>query len=184
MPKVVFVTAYDQYAIQAFDENALDYLLKPFDEPRFQKCLERIRTHLPHDQLQKDQDQLMTTLTRLASNTSSERYLKKIACKQQGKIHFVEVADVIWIESEGAFCKLHLKEGFQLVNMSIKRLEELLDPDTHLRIHKSHMVGLDYIESIEPYFHGEYIINLNNSAKLKLSRSYKNRLDQIINQYK
>lgn len=184
LPKIVFVTAYDQYAIQAFEENALDYLLKPFDEERFQKSLHRIRKSFSSRQQSSDTDHLMTALHQLVDQNQGDRYLKKINCKQRGKIRFIPVSEVMWIESEGAFCKLHLKQGMELTNLSIKRLEQLLDPETHLRIHKSFIVGFDYIESIEPYFHGEYMINLVNGKSLKLSRGYKQRLDQIINQYK
>ncbi|MCE7995380.1 MAG: response regulator transcription factor [Roseivirga sp.] len=186
LPLIVFVTAYHDYAIKAFEENALDYILKPFDQDRFQKTLERIREQLKqertaaHDQVNK----LMTAFEAMLGQQAGKGYLKKISCKQKGKIRFLPVDEILWVESEGAFCKLHLERGMELTNLSIKRLEQLLDPATHLRIHKSHMVNIDAIESIEPYFHGEYMINLINGKALKLSRGYKDRLERIINQYK
>ena len=87
-------------------------------------------------------------------------------------------------KSAGSFSKLHMGKTIELVNFSIKQLEELLDPSQHIRIHKSHMINLDKIQSIESYFHGEYILTMLCGTKLKLSRGYKNRLDQIVNQYK
>lgn len=187
LPLIVFVTAYHDYAIKAFEENALDYILKPFDQSRFQKSLERIRKRLDAkgqrdgpDQL----DKLMNAFEAMLEQDTGKRYLKKISCKQKGKIRFVPVEDILWIESEGSFCKLHLNHGMELTNLSIKSLEQLLDPATHLRVHKSQMVNIEAIESIEPYFHGEYMINMRNGKTLKLSRSYKDRLEQIMNQYK
>lgn len=187
LPLVVFVTAYHDYAIRAFEENALDYILKPFDQSRFQKSLDRIRKQFNSDGAPDSQDQLdrlMFAFEAMLKKDSGKRYLKKISCKQKGKIRFIPVDDILWIESEGSFCKLHLDRGFELTNLSVKNLEQLLDPTTHLRVHKSHMVNVDAIESIEPYFHGEYMINLANGTSLKLSRSYKDRLELIMNQYK
>lgn len=186
LPLIVFVTAYHDYAIKAFEENALDYILKPFDQDRFKKTLVRIREQLKQNQLPQASDQLdklMTVFEKMMGYDSGKRYLKKISCKQKGKIRFLPVAEILWIESEGSFCKLHLERRMELTNLSIKSLEQLLDPRTHLRIHKSHMVNIDAIESIEPYFHGEYMINLINGKSLKLSRGYKDRLEQIMNQY-
>lgn len=187
LPLIVFVTAYYDYAIKAFEENALDYILKPFDQARFQKSLERIRKQLDTKNQSHDSDQLdklMSAFETMLEQEGGKRYLKKIGCKQKGKIRFVPVDEILWIESEGAFCKLHLDRGMELTNLSVKSLEQLLDPTTHLRIHKSHMVNIEAIESIEPYFHGEYMISLCNGKSLKLSRSYKDRLEQIMNQYK
>ncbi|GAB5525184.1 MAG: LytTR family DNA-binding domain-containing protein [Roseivirga sp.] len=187
LPLIVFVTAYHDYAIKAFEENALDYILKPFDQARFQKSLERIRKQLNagnQSDGSNQLDKLMGAFETMLEQDKDKRYLKKISCKQRGKIHFVPVEEILWIESEGAFCKLHLDRGMELTNLPVKRLEQLLDPATHLRIHKSHMVNVDAIESIEPYFHGEYMINMRNGKNLKLSRSYKDRLEHIINQYK
>ncbi len=187
LPLIVFVTAYHDYAIKAFEENALDYILKPFDQTRFQKSLDRIRKQLKSDSTANDTDhldKLMSAFETMLEQDTDKRYLKKISCKQKGKIRFVPVSDILWIESEGAFCKLHLDQGMELTNLSVKSLEQLLDPATHLRVHKSHMVNIEAIESIEPYFHGEYMINMSNGKSLKLSRSYKDRLEQIMNQYK
>lgn len=187
LPLIVFVTAYHDYAIKAFEENALDYILKPFDQTRFDKSLVRIREQLrtgTNSTGNNQLDKLMNALEQLLGQESDSRYLKKISCKQKGKIRFVPVDDILWIESEGAFCKLHLNRGLELTNLSIKRLEQLLDPATHIRVHKSHIVNIESIASIEPYYHGEYMINLINGKTLKLSRGYKDRLEQIMNQYK
>lgn len=186
LPMVIFVTAFDQYAVKAFEENALDYLLKPFDHERFRQSLDRARQQLSKDgrSHMNESEALLEVFSLLLNKPGQSRYLKKINCKHKGKISFIPVEEVLWIESEGGFCKLHLAKGMQLTNLSIKRLEELLDPATHLRIHKSHMINIDRIESIEPYFHGEYMVNLQGGQSLKLSRGYKDRLEGILNQYK
>jgi two-component system LytT family response regulator len=187
LPLIVFVTAYHDYAVKAFEENALDYILKPFDQARFQKSINRIKKQLsqgPSVGTEYKLNQLIQVFDSLIDKSEPGRYLKKISCKQKGKIRFVPVEDIYWIESEGAFCKLHLAQSLELTNLSIKQLEQLLDPATHLRIHKSHIVNIECIESIEPYFRGEYMINLRNGQTLKLSRSYKDRLEKILNQYK
>ncbi len=184
LPVIIFITAYNEYAVKAFEENALDYILKPFDQGRFQKTLGRIRNHLSKPVESTSIDNILAAFQGLVDKKGGNRYLKKISCKNKGTIKFVPVDDILWIESEGSFCKLHLAESFELTNLSIKRLEDLLDPSTHLRIHKSHMVNIDQIETIEPYFHGEYMVNLNGGQTLKLSRGYKSRLESILNQYK
>ena len=186
IPTIVFVTAYNQYAVRAFEENALDYILKPFDQERFRKSLDRIRNQLNSSTTDQPQslDGMLAILEKMMDKRDGSRYLKKISCKQRGKIKFVPVEDINWIESEGAFCKLHLDKGMELTNLSIKKLEELLDPETHLRIHKSHMVNIEKIDSIEPYFHGEYMVHMQSGNTLKLSRSYKTKLEIILNQYK
>ncbi len=183
LPLIVFITAYNEHAIKAFEENALDYILKPFDESRFQKTLNRIRESMTNTPTPPSLDLLQETLRGLVNTTGDNQYLKKIACKQKGIIKLIPTDQIFWIESEGSFCKLHLEASFVISNLSIKKLEELIDPKSHLRIHRSHMVNVDKIESIEPYFHGEYMVNLNNGVTLKLSRSYKEKLGSILNQY-
>ena len=172
--------------MKAFEENAIDYILKPFDQDRFNKSLQRILRHLEDKQKKNTQsfDGLLNAFEQIIDTQSGSKYLKKISCKHRGKIKFVSLEDIVWIESEGSFCKLHLAKGLEITNLSIKRLEELLDPKTHLRIHKSHMINIDCIETIEPYFHGEYMVNLDGGQTLKLSRGYKDRLQGILHQFK
>jgi two-component system, LytTR family, response regulator len=186
LPTIVFITAFNKYAVKAFDDNALDYILKPFDHERFRKSLNRIRKQLhPNtDSPIQSLDEVLRVFEKILNKKGDSKFLKKISCKQKGKIRFIAVEDIIWIESEGAFCKVYLNTGFELTNLSIKMLEELLDPNTHIRVHKSHMVNIDKIESIEPYFHGEYMINMQGGKALKLSRGYKERIQSILNQFK
>ncbi|MEP5611091.1 MAG: LytTR family DNA-binding domain-containing protein [Cyclobacteriaceae bacterium] len=181
-PHVVFITAYHHYAVRAFEENAIDYLLKPFDRDRFEKMLEKVLT-----EMDKNREVPLQGLSKMLQNfqeLKDEKYLSKIPVKRKGKILFIPVDHIIWIESSGSFTKLHLADSIEISNSSISQIEKDLDPTLHIRIHKSHMVNLDKIKSIESYFHGEYIITLSDGTDLKLSRSYKNKLNQIMNQYK
>ena len=186
MPLIIFVTAYNQYAVKAFEQHAVDYLLKPFDEERLLNAIDRARERLkrPGQQSKNELSSIRSMLEQLPPFSNAGQYLKKIPCKQRGKISLIDVNDVIWIESEGAFCKLHTPWGTELTNHAIGHLEESLDPKTHLRIHKSHIVNLNEIKTIEPYFHGEYSLLLKNGITLKLSRGYKSRIGAILNQYK
>ena len=182
LPKIVFITAFKEYAIKAFEENAIDYILKPFSEDRFQKMLDRIATATKQTN-DLSFEVIQGVIEKL--QLKEESFLKKIPVKKKGKIRFIQVHDVVWIESDGAYLKLHLKDqSKELVSFSMKELENKLDSRQHIRIHKSYMVNIEEIESMEPYFHGEYILIMSDGTELKLSRSYKEKLDQILNQYK
>lgn len=178
---VVFITAFEQYAIKAFEENAIDYILKPFDKDRFEKMLERVLDLKRKENLfwKAGQAEAVKNL----NEAQKDQYLKKVTTKQKGLIQFIPVESIVSIESQGAFSKLHVASNFQISNLSIKQLETLLDPKQFIRIHKSHIVNLDHIQSMESYFHGEYILHMSNQQNIKLSRSYKHKLEVIMNQY-
>jgi two-component system LytT family response regulator len=180
LPAFVFITAFDQYAIKAFEKSAVDYLLKPYDDDRFYKCLEKarqvIRTQSMQTQLQRVED-LLTSL----QTTLPIQYKKKLISKVNGQITFVPVEIIFNIESEGNFVKLHTQDGVKLANYTFKQLEQILDPSQFVRIHKSNIVNINCIETMESYFHGDYIITLKSGSKLKLSRNYKESLDHILN---
>ncbi len=174
----VFITAFEQYAVMAFEENAADYILKPYTEERFEAMLNRV--------LEKIDQEVVPAKVRQAGwpdLPATPRYLAKLTCKSKGKIRLLNVSSVCAIESAGAFCKLKTDNTTEFTNLTMKELEKMLDPTKFLRIHKSFMVNIDHIESLESYFHGEYILHLSNGAQVKLSRSYKDRLTKILNQY-
>lgn len=181
-PHIVFITAFESYAIRAFEENAIDYILKPFNKERFDKMIDRVR-YVTSQNNPGLLNELNKAVQRI-QKPERKKYLKRISSKRNGRIYFIPIEEIIWIESAGSFSKLHMEKNIELANFSIKQLEELLDPSQHIRIHKSHMVNLDRIQSIESYFHGEYILTMSCGTTLKLSRGYKNRIDQIVNQYK
>jgi two-component system LytT family response regulator len=187
LPFFVFVTAYDHYAIRAFDNNALDYLLKPYDDARFYRSLEKVRQTLHMKGLQvltSQLENLIRTLdqTRPAS-PAPVAYLRKLVIKQNGRILFVPTDEIYYVESESNFVKVYTPGGMHVANYTCKQLEELLDPKQFTRIHKSFLVNIEQIHSVETHFHGDYLIKLKNGGLLKLSRNYKNKLDLILNQY-
>ena len=184
MPVVIFVTAYDQYALRAFEVQALDYLLKPFDAERFAQAFRRARSQLragdappPErllgllDALSEKQKQLDQLLSR-----GSERYLERLMVKSAGKIFFVRTAEVHWLEAEGNYIRLHLGGRSHLIRETMNNLETRLDPERFARIHRSTIVNLDQIKELRPWFGGDYLVFLQDGTELKLSRSYRERL--------
>ncbi|MBO6524216.1 MAG: response regulator transcription factor [Balneolaceae bacterium] len=179
---IVFITAYKEYAIEAFEENAIDYILKPFSEDRFNKMLDRVADeNKSGNEISLQAIQKVVDILQVREKRS---FLKKISVKKKGKISFISVDQIMWMESEGAYLKLHLKDkSWELVNYSMKEIESELDPERYIRIHKSYIVNIEEIESMESYFHGEYIVTMNDGNELKLSRTYKEKLNLILKQY-
>ncbi|HEY8937861.1 MAG TPA: LytTR family DNA-binding domain-containing protein [Cyclobacteriaceae bacterium] len=180
MPAFVFVTAFDQYAIKAFEKSAVDYLLKPYDDERFYKSLEKAKQAIQTQNVQTQLQRVENLLTSFQT-TSPIAYKKKLISKNNGQITLVPVETIFNIESEGNFVKIHTQQGIKLGNYTFKQLEQILDPSQFVRIHKSNIVNIHWIEMMESHFHGDYIITLKNGVKLKLSRNYKESLDHIIN---
>jgi two-component system LytT family response regulator len=177
MPQVVFVTAHDQYAIQAFEINALDYLLKPVIEERFVKALlrakDRIRSNLTAD----SNRQIIGLLETIASPRS---YVKRLAVRSAGKTVFVNVEDVDWIQAAENYVELHAGRASYLLHVTMNTLEKSLDPEIFLRIHRSIIVNLVRIKNLEPGAHGEYVITLRDGARLQSGRTYSSRLRALV----
>lgn len=179
MPIVVFVTAYQEHALRAFDVDALDYLLKPFDSKRFAEALQRARRQI--ELLRSGdgvlQQRLLKALRHLPSGTE---YVTRLAVKNQGRVYFVNVDEIQWIEADGKYVHLHTMEATHLLRMSMQGLEEKLDPERFARIHRSTIVNLDAVSELQPMFHGDYAVMLRNGKELTLSRSYKPRLRKLL----
>jgi len=172
MPVVIFVTAYDQYALQAFDVHALDYLLKPFDRERFQKALERARVHLRHKDLDALSHRLQALLDQ-AHPAKKNTYLKRLAVKTGGQVFFLNVEEIDWIEAAGNYAGLHIKEKTHLIRETMSDLEARLSPELFLRIHRSTIVNRDRIKALKPVSNGEYVLTLHDGTRLASSRSYR-----------
>jgi two-component system LytT family response regulator len=157
-PVIVFVTAYDEYAVRAFEVNAVDYLLKPFDRERFHRALKRA----------KDQ------IRRVPS--SDRRYSDRLVVRSGGRIFFLKSEEVDWIAAEGNYVRLHVKTESFLLRTTITNLEQQLDPAKFARIHRSQIVNIDRIRELRPWWHGEYHVLLKDGSRLTLSRSYRHRL--------
>jgi len=184
MPTVVFVTAYDQYALRAFDVAALDYLLKPFDDERFAAALDRAKAQIRQaevGQLSRRLIALLETQTAEAdarAEAPPQGYLKRVMLKTGGRVIFRKVEEIDYIEAEGDYVRLHMGEESHLLRDTMKRLEEQLDPSRFARTHRSTIVNLDRIKELHPYFHGDYIVLLKDGTELKLSRGRRADLER------
>jgi len=167
MPDVVFVTAHDQFAIQAFEINALDYLLKPVAEERFAEALQRTRLH---PRRRGDDSELMMSL--LQTLASPSKRLTRIAVRSAGKTRFVDLADVLWIQAAENYVQLHTANSRHLVHATIHSLLERLDPEVFVRIHRSAIVNVGHIREIESAGQSDYVLTLDNGFSVQSSRTY------------
>jgi two-component system LytT family response regulator len=173
MPPVVFVTAYDRYALRAFDVHALDYLLKPFDRERFQQALSRARQHLER----RDAGELQRRLLELVQDLrSSPQRPERFVIKTGGRVFFVRTDEIDWIEAAGNYVKLHVGSEAHLLRQTMNALEAQLDPDHFFRIHRCHIVNIERVKELQPWFNGEYVVFLRSGARLTLSRGYREKL--------
>ena len=170
LPAVVFVTAYDEYAIRAFEVHAVDYLLKPFDEERFGIALRRTRSRLGERRQQALDERLEAVLTELRAR---EQYADRLLVKSEGRVTVVQVDEVDWIEAADNYVRVHTSRGRYLVREPIKALERKLNPRHFARVHRSAIVNLTRVRELQPMFGGEYVIMLSTGTKLTLSRGYR-----------
>ena len=179
MPVVVFVTAYDQYAIDAFEVQAVDYLLKPYHQERFKKSFNRAL-----DQVQQarqaqsspvhDSTAVMKKL--LEEINKEKKYLQRIMVKKGPRYFFVKTADIRYISAEEKYIKLHSQEESYLVRDALGRIQQRLDPEKFVRIHRSYIVNLEFIKEVQPWSHGDYVVILEDGTRLSLSRRFSERL--------
>jgi two-component system LytT family response regulator len=179
MPTVIFVTAYDRYALRAFEVHALDYLLKPFDEQRFAAALHRARAHLER----KNLDGLGRRLQALLDDMHPRgKYAERLVVKSGGRIFFLSVAEVDWIEAADNYVRLHAGSTSHLLRETMNSLERRLDPDEFVRVHRSRMVNVQKIKELQPMFRGEYDIMLRNGTRLETGRGYRDRVQRLLNE--
>jgi two-component system, LytTR family, response regulator len=172
MPYVIFVTAYDHYAIQAFEVHALDYLLKPFDKKRFQDSLNRAKAQIQLDRQQPNLEALLKEI--------KPSYLERLVIKSRGNVFFLKTDEIDWIEAQGKYELLHTKQGNHLIREGMNKLQAELDPKKFVRIHKSTIVNIDRIERLQPLFHGDFRVFLRNGTTLTISRRYREKLEQLL----
>ncbi len=185
MPLTIFVTAYDEYALDAFEAQALDYLLKPIDEERFEEALDRARAQLQQAEASALSDQLRGLLRQYAEEEHTEDdepppSIERFTVRSRNRIYFVDVADVQWVESEGDYVALHDGEETHLVRKTMKELEERLDSRRFLRVHRSYIVNTDYVEELRPLDHGTYRLIMAAGTPLKTSRGYSENVEALI----
>src|SRR5687767_6172847 len=178
MPAVIFVTAYDRYALRAFEVHALDYLLKPFDDDRFAGALQRARQHIER----KDIDDLGRRLQGLLDDLQPRsKYADRLVIKSAGRIFFLSVAEVDWIEAADNYVRLHAGSESHLLRETMNNLEKKLDPNQFLRIHRSRIVNSQRVKELRPLFRGEYDIMLKDGTRLETGRGYRDRVQRLLN---
>jgi two-component system LytT family response regulator len=174
LPNVVFVTAYDEYAVQAFDAHALDYLLKPFREERLRSAVERARTAIAR----RAQDMAPGPLQALLGDLKGTEAPDHLVVRSPGKIRFVPVGDVDWIEAAGNYVMIHAGKDSHLMRETMIDLERRLDPELFLRTHRGALVAVDRIREIRLSSSGDGRVLLRSGAEVPLSRRFRKRLDE------
>jgi len=194
LPIVVFVTAYDQYAIQAFEARAIDYLLKPIDETRFAEALERVRQHLAARTAAQQRDKLMQIIADITGcgEIVLDELLEKgryalgaprpdiLPIRQGRETVRVPVASIQWVDAAGDYMCIHAAGETHILRGTMKELEDLLDPKLFQRVHRSTIVNLRLVRSLRAHMNGEYFLTLEGGHELKLSRTYRDKIEYFL----
>jgi two-component system LytT family response regulator len=178
MPTVIFVTAYDQYALKAFEVNALDYLLKPFDRSRFQKTLERAKAMIRGLHHGKVNTQLLSLLGVLRRE---QEIPDRFVIKSAGRVVFLRIEEIDWLRTVGNYVRLQVGRDAHLMRETMNGMEAKLSPDKFMRIHRSTIVNLDRVKEVQPWAKGEYVVIMRDGTRLIMSRRYRERLNERLN---
>jgi two-component system, LytTR family, response regulator len=177
MPTTIFITAYDKFAVRAFETNAVDYLLKPFDKERLMRAVDRAKKEIER-QMPDDFKKRLEVL--LEDVRPRPRYLKRIPIKSPKGTFLVPVDDVDWMGASGHFVELHMKNKItHLIRRQIRQLEQKLDPEHFVRVHRSNIVNVNRIKSMHPLFNGDHLIILHDGTEINMSRTYHERLLKV-----
>ena len=183
LPAVVFVTAYDEHAIRAFEVNALDYLLKPIEERRFQKTLNRVRDQLsqsPDRRLNEKLSALLRLLEKPETVPSDRPYLERVVVRDNERVLILPVAEIDWIGAHGNYVQIHTRIKPRLLRETMDGMERKLDPATFVRLRRSTIVNAERIKELKPLFNGEYAVILKDGTELTSSRRFRKRLDVLL----
>jgi two-component system LytT family response regulator len=176
-PHIIFVTAYDKYALKAFEVSAIDYLLKPFERRRFRKALERAKEIILSGK-EWDFEKRMNAFVKDLKH--EKKHLKRLLVKSRGRIYFLRADDIQHIEAAGNYVSLCAAGAEHLIRNTLNSIEKQLDPEKFVRIHRSTIVNIEFIRELQPQSSGEYILLMADGQRLTLSRTYKNNLlDQL-----
>ena len=190
MPSIVFVTAFDEYAVQAFEANALDYLLKPIEDERLNEALDRVRTFNDQKLAVRHRKSLFRLVGQITGESvQSMREIRekgvdrlrkteppKLAIRDSGSTTWVPQDEIEWIDAAGDYMCVHSKGETYILRMTMKKLEQSLDPDILQRVHRSTIVNVHCVREMKSHINGEYFLTLDNGHTVKLSRSYKDKL--------
>ncbi len=179
---VVFVTAFDQYALRAFEVHALDYLLKPFDDARFEKALRQAKAQIEQREINQLSRKLFALLEDRAapSEKKTTGYLTRFMIKASGRVLFLKAEEVDWIAADDYYVKLHTGRKTHMLRETLSDLETRLDPEKFIRIHRSTIVNIERIKELHPHFNGEYLVILHDGTELKLSRSRREQVQAAL----
>jgi two-component system LytT family response regulator len=167
LPAVIFVTAYDQHALKAFEVHALDYLLKPFKQSRFKEAVQRVRGLIARRQTD---DATQRLLQLLGDRKAAPAYLQRLTVRENDRVVLLKTVQIEWIESAGNYVVLHVGKQSHIVRQTLASLEAQLDPKLFLRISRSTLVNLDQVRELQPLFKGEYVVVLQNGKQLPMTR--------------
>lgn len=180
MPLTVFVTAYDQHAIRAFEANALDYLLKPFSDERFEATMDRVKARLDERSMREFGQRIVKMAA--TAPAAAERRWDRLVVKSGGTTRFIRVVDIDWIEAAGVYVNLHVGGKELLYRIALNELAERLDPRRFVRVHRSALVNIESIVQLEPISHGEFEAVIKNGSRTRVSRTYRSQLEQRLGQ--
>lgn len=194
LPGVIFVTAYDQYALKAFEVHALDYLMKPVDEERLLQALNKVRESILHSENAEHKEKLVKLVSDVTGNdyenilqdlqnnnpVSLSHYSDVLAIKDAGEVSRVPVKDILWIDAAGDYMCVHTESNTHILRKTMKQLEESLDPRLFIRSHRSTIVNKNFVDKFCSQLNGEYFLVMSNGKELKVSRSYKERVKQAV----
>lgn len=191
MPQIIFVTAFDHFAVQAFEVHAVDYVLKPVDVDRLQTAVEKARERIDNRQTEARKGELMRLVMKLTGKSEGavdrmvqpgvSAYAERFTIKDRDEITILPVADITWIDAAGDYMCLHANGQTYVMRITLKSLEQQLDPGTFQRVHRSTIVNLNRIAKLTSHINGEYFLTLDCGARLKTSRSYRDALRHLIN---
>jgi two-component system LytT family response regulator len=189
MPLIIFVTAFDQYAIDAFKVHAVDYLLKPIEEERLQEAVERaVARHALESPDSKERlmalvsgrNEASSAKELVADDTTPRSWPERLTIKDGNEFQFIKIADIAWVDAAGDYMCVHADGKTHIMRTTMKRLEASLNPDTFIRVHRSSIVNTNAIASAASHLNGEYVLTLDGGAKLKVSRSYRDKITSLL----
>lgn len=180
IPRIIFVTAFDEFAVKAFEVHAVDYLLKPFDRERLQQALARVREQMKSASPGELTEKLSALLESFQGGAGDGRAADRIAVKLDGRVIFLRPGDIDWIEAQDNYVKLHVGREAHLVRDTLSNFETRLDSKRFIRIARSTIVNIDRVREMQPMFHGEYVVILHDGTKLTMSRGYRETLQQYL----
>jgi len=194
LPMIVFVTAFDRYALDAFDAQALDYLLKPINDARFNQMLDRVRAWSSQRQALAQREQFMKLLAATKGESAIDAgslrdhmhasgapaYADILPIRDQSDTVRVDVAKIDWIDAAGDYMCVHAEGHTYVLRETMKSLEAILDPKVFSRVHRSTIVNVQRVRRLRPHTNGEYFLTLEDGQEIKLSRSYRDRVDQLL----